>query len=53
MTQEEFDDMLMGDDDVEGPCAPQNLRMSVPMPAAPDAAIVEEMDEDLEIAVIA
>jgi DNA-directed RNA polymerase II subunit RPB1 len=52
MTEEELEDILVGDDDLEGPCAPQNLRMSVPMPAAPLAAVSEEMEEDLEIALL-
>ena len=52
MTEEELEDIMMGDDALEGPCAPQNLRMSVPMPAAPMEAITEEMEEDLEIAVL-
>ena len=52
MTEEELDDILVGDDDLEGPCAPQNLRMAVPMPAAPLLSVTEEMEEDLEIAVL-
>jgi DNA-directed RNA polymerase II subunit RPB1 len=52
MNEEELEEIMMGDDDLEGPCAPQNLRMTVPMPAAPDTVITEEMEEDLEIAVL-
>jgi DNA-directed RNA polymerase II subunit RPB1 len=52
MTEEELEEVMMGDDDETGPCAPQNLRMSIPMPVAPDTIGEEMMDEDLEIAVI-
>ena len=52
MSEEEVETMMLGDDDLEGPCAPQNLRMTVPMPAAPDTVITEEMEEDLEITVL-
>jgi DNA-directed RNA polymerase II subunit RPB1 len=52
MNEEELEDILMGDEDEEGPCAPQNLRMSIPMPAAPDTVVEEEMEDELEIAVL-
>jgi DNA-directed RNA polymerase beta' subunit len=52
LTEEDIEDVLLGDEDETGQCAPQNLRMSVPMPAAPDVAITEELEEDLEIALL-
>jgi hypothetical protein len=52
MTEEELEEVMLGDEDEMGPCAPQNLRMSIPMPVAPETIGEEEMDEDLEIAVI-
>jgi DNA-directed RNA polymerase II subunit RPB1 len=50
MTEEELE--ALGEEELEGACAPQNLRMSIPMPAAPLAAVTEEMEDDMEIALL-
>lgn len=52
MNDEELEEIMNGDDDLDGPCAPQNLRMTVPMPAAPDVVITETMEDDLEISML-
>jgi DNA-directed RNA polymerase II subunit RPB1 len=52
MNDEELEEIMNGDDDLDGPCAPQNLRMTVPMPAAPDNVITETMEDDLEISML-
>jgi DNA-directed RNA polymerase II subunit RPB1 len=48
---DELSDALYGTEPEKGPCAPAELRMKVAVPTAP-LGVVEELDEDVEIAIV-
>ncbi len=51
-TDEQLDAALYDEEEADDACAPSELRLHVPMPAAPLAAITEELEDDVDIAIV-
>jgi DNA-directed RNA polymerase II subunit RPB1 len=51
-TDEQLDAALYDEEDADDACAPSELRLHVPMPAAPLAAVTEELEDDVDIAIV-
>jgi DNA-directed RNA polymerase beta' subunit len=51
-SDDQLDAALYDAEDEDDACAPSELRLHVPMPAAPLAAVTEEMDEDVDITIV-
>jgi DNA-directed RNA polymerase II subunit RPB1 len=50
--EEDVDEAIYGDEDEDDLCGPKNLTLNVPMPTGESADIEEELEDDLDIAIV-